>query len=220
MATRASVAPGRWLTVADCDRVESKYIREAVQALLYGSEKHPFAESTDYDVLLENGPRLAPKAVFGVAARRALGLDVQPSHFRGGEGTPCFRLIRSAGFPIVPKGGDGDVPPDPDQSKWIEGDARLETHVRYERDQNTVRDKKRAFRDKHDGRLGCEKCGCFPVEYYGKESGDACIEVHHKVPLSDLGIRQTTLADLMCVCANCHRVLHHELRTKAKEEMK
>ena len=212
METRTSLAPGRWLIGADFDRVESKCIREAVQALGNGSEKHPFAESTDYDVLLEDGTRLASKAVFGVAARRALGLDVQPKHFQGGEGTPCFRIIRAAGFPIVPKGGDGDVPPDPDQSKWIEGDARRETHIRYERDQNAVRKKKQAFRDKHEGRLGCEKCGCFPVEYYGKKSGEACIEVHHKVPLSVLGTRQTTLDDLMCVCANCHRMLHHELR--------
>ena len=118
----------------------------------------------------------------------------------------------------MPKGGDGDVPPDPDQSKWIEGDARRETHIRYERDQNAVRKKKQAFRDKHEGRLGCEKCGCFPVEYYGKESGEACIEVHHKVPLSVLGHgrqRWTTSCAyaptaIGCCTTNCEPNLRRE----------
>ena len=213
METRESLAPGQWLTTEDHERVKSKYIREAVQVLLKGSVKHPFAESTGYDVLLKDGTRLAPKAVFGVAAQRALNLDIRPSHFRGGEGTPCFRIIRMAGFAIVPKGRDGNVPSS-EQSEWIEGDPRRETHIRYERDQKAVQNKKKAFRDENEGRLGCERCGCFPVEYYGDESGEACIEVHHKVPLKDIGIRQTTLDDLMCICANCHRVLHHKLRAQ------
>ena len=213
MGTRESLAPGQWLTATDHERVESKYIREAVQVLLKGSTTHPFAESTGYDVLLEDGTRLAPKAVFGVAARSALNRDIQPGDFRGGEGTPCFRIIRTSGFAIVPKGGDGNVS-SPEQSEWIEGDARRETHIRYERDQRAAKQKKQAFRDENEGRLGCEMCGCFPVEYYGEECGEACIEVHHKVPMKDLGKRRTTLDDLMCVCANCHRVLHHKLRSQ------
>ena len=127
MVTTESLAPGQWLTATDHEKVEKKYIREVVQVLLKGSTKHPFAESTGYDVLLEDGTRLAPKAVFGVAARRALNLDIRPSHFRGGEGTPCFRLTRTAGFAIVPKGGDGHVPL-PESCEWIEGDVRRKLH--------------------------------------------------------------------------------------------
>ena len=218
METEVGLAPGRRLRREDFWRVNSEHIREAVQALLGGSEDHPFAESTDYDVLLDDGTRLAPKAVFGVAARRTLRLDLGPPHFKGGDDTPCFRFIRAAGFAIVPKGGDEAVLPDPDQSSWIEGNARRESHIRYERDPKAVRKKKQAFRDKHGGRLGCEECELFPVEHYGKESGEACIEVHHRVPLADLGKRRTTLDDLMCVCANCHRILHHEMRAQTKRE--
>lgn len=218
METDVGLAPGRKLRREDFERVDSEQIRVAVQALLDGSEGHPFAESTDYDVLLDDGKRLAPKAVFGVAARRALELDLGPPHFNGGEEEPCFRIIRAAGFAIVPKGGDGYVPPDAAQSSWIEGDARRESHIRYERDPKAVRRKKQAFRNKHGGRLGCEVCELIPDEHYGKESGEACIEVHHTVPLAELGKRRTTLDDLMCVCANCHRILHHELRAQSKKE--
>ena len=193
-------------------------MRSAIRSLLEGREEHPFAESTKYDVLLGDGSRLAPKAVLGIAVRRALGLDAGTSHFRGGEGTPCFKIIRAAGLAIVPKGGDSDLPLDPEQSAWLEGGARRETHIRYERDPKTVRKKKQAFRDAHEGRLGCEECGCFPAEEYGRASGEACIEVHHTVPLAELGRRKTTLKDLKCVCANCHRILHRELREQDRRE--
>ena len=208
--------PGRWLTVEDFNRINSKHFEDAVHALVAGEEDHPFGESTDYDVLLENGKRLAPKAVLGIAARRALNLDnVQPSHFRGGEGTPCFKTIRRLGYLIVPKGGDGKVPLDPDQSKWIEGDPVRESHLRYERNPKAVREKKDIMLKEY-GRLICEECKFDPVEYYRKQSGNACIEVHHTVPLAEVGRRETSIEDLMCVCANCHRVLHHEMRlTKA-----
>lgn len=218
METEADLAPGRWLRRNDYERVKSADISEAVQAVRDNSVEHPFGKSTDYDLLLDDGTRLAPKAVFGVAARRTLGLDLGPPHFRGGEDTPCFRVIREAGFAIVPKGGDGNVPPDPDEKSWIEGNPRRESHIRYERDPEAVRSKKQAFRDEHEGRLGCEECGMYPVEHYEKESAEACIEVHHKVRLGELGRRKTTLDDLMCICANCHRILHHEMRVQAKRE--
>lgn len=215
MGVETKLAPGRWLSRADFDRVSSEHIREAVRAILEDSVDHPFAESTDYDVLLEDGARLPPKAVFGIAARRVLGLNILPGHFRGGDRQPCFRVIRDAGYAIVPKGGDGNVPPDPAQSKWIEGDAMRETHIRYERDPKAVREKKKVFKDEHDGQLGCERCGTFPIKDCGEQFGEACIEVHHKLPLAELGRRETKLDDLMCVCANCHRILHYELRVQS-----
>lgn len=105
--------PGRVLSNSDFERVKRNHIRDAIRALKAGLENHPFAESTHYDVLLDSGRRLAPKAVFGVAARRALGLDLRPKHFRGGERTPCFRAIRAAGYKIVPKKKDGNMPKGP-----------------------------------------------------------------------------------------------------------
>ena len=49
---------------------------------------------------------------------------------------------------------------------------------------------------------------------YGAELGDACIEVHHQVmQMADMppGYR-SRLEELTCLCANCHRVTHRELK--------
>ena len=180
--------------------------------LVEGIVNHLLSESTDYDVLLADGRRLAPKALFGVAASRALNLDVRPGHFRGGEGTPRFRAIRAAEFRIVPKAAEGDVPAPPEERNWIEGGPMRGWHLRYERNPGAAREKKQAFRKAHSGRLECERCGLVPSELAVETWGEACIEVHHKVPLAELGRRETSIDDLMCVCANCHRTLHHQLR--------
>jgi putative restriction endonuclease len=88
------------------NRVNSKHIIEAVEKLVGGAEIQDYGPSTDYDVVLEDGTRLAPKAVFGHAATKALGFTVLPRHFVGGSGTPCFKAIQAAGYEVVPKGAD------------------------------------------------------------------------------------------------------------------
>ena len=211
MGTETVQSPSRWLTREDFERVGAEHIQEAVRALVNGTVDHPFADSTDYDVITADGIRLAPKALFGVAAKQALGIEVRPKDFRGGEGTPCFKTIRAAGLNIVPKQHGRGVPSDPVDA-WIEGDPKRREHLRYERNPKAVLRKKKAFREEH-GQLRCEECGLVPVEKYGDEIGDACIEVHHKIPLAILRkSRKTRLEDLMCVCANCHRVIHHKMR--------
>jgi hypothetical protein len=75
----------------------------AVEQLRDPSFKHRFGPSVDFDLVLDTGERLPPKAVFGIAASAALGFEVQPKHFSGGRGTPCFRILEEAGFTIVPK---------------------------------------------------------------------------------------------------------------------
>ena len=164
----------------------------AIRSLLEGSEEQSLAESTKYDALLDDGSRLVPKADLGIAVRWALGLDVGASHFRGGQGTPCFKIIRAAGLAIVPKGGDGDLPLDPEQLAWLEGGARRETHIGYERDPKAVRMKKQTCRDEHEGRLECEQCGCYAAEEHGRASGQECVEVHHTVPLGYVRVTRRT----------------------------
>ena len=68
MDARADDASGGWLTDTESKRVVGEHIREAAMALQEGSANHRFAASTDYDVVLANGTRLPPKALFGVAA--------------------------------------------------------------------------------------------------------------------------------------------------------
>ena len=208
MSTGAELPAGHWLTGTDVRRVSHKYIRDAAGLLLDGAVTHAFAESTDYDVVLQDGRCLAPKALFGVAARLALGVDVRPRHFRGGEGTPCFSAIRAAGFRVVPKAVDGGLPVPAEERKWVEGDARRGWHLRYERDPRAVMEKKAAFRKAHGGRLECERCGLVPDGSGVGAWGESCIEVHHTIELAVVGRRETTVDDLVCVCANCHRMLH------------
>ena len=82
-------------------------ILDAVKALDRG-ESHPFGPSTFYD-LLEGGRRYPPKAVVGLAARRALGRILRPDEFSGGQESWAFRLLRDRGFQIVDKEAKNSV---------------------------------------------------------------------------------------------------------------
>ena len=95
-----------------------------------------------------------------------------------------------------------------------EGDKKRISHLKRERQSGLANAKKQAFIDIH-GRLFCERCLVDPIDAYGK-LGNACIEVHHIVPLSDENrIPETKLDDLQCLCANCHRVVHREMKESA-----
>ncbi len=63
------------------------------------------------------------------------------------------------------------------------------------------------------GYLQCERCKLIPSQALGPH-GDAVVEVHHAgIAVSDMEPGQITrLADLMCLCANCHRIVHRETR--------
>ncbi len=102
--------------------------------------------------------------------------------------------------------------PDPADREWSEGNPYVVTHILRERASGLVMAKKCQVIKEH-GNLLCERCGMDPAAVYGESVGDACIEVHHKLPLSaGNNIRKTRLKDLMCVCANCHRIIHREIR--------
>ena len=201
------------LTADTLRRIAPRHLHRAVHRLLEGDVDHPFGKSTGYDLVTPNGRRLPPKAAFGLAIEEALGISVRPNDFYGGEHTPCFAAIRRAGYRITRKEEDSPVPPqDPEESAWIEGDRRRVSHLTIERSASAVRSKKNAVRREY-GQLICEQCGFVPTDNYGLDEADACIEVHHTMPLVDLdSCVSTRLRDLICVCANCHRVLHARLR--------
>ena len=83
--------------------------------------------------------------------------------------------------------------------------------ITLERAPDLAQMKKRRFRELH-GHLFCERCGLVPSQNLGP-FGDACIEVHHNtVAVAEMdGKTRTRLADLQCLCANCHRIVHREL---------
>lgn len=96
-------------------------------------------------------------------------------------------------------------PPDIEAESW-EGNPKMVTHLRRERDQSLARKKKTQFRQQY-GRLFCEACG---NEYviHGKLS-ESAFEVHHRRKLGDLKqAAATKLSDLGILCASCHRVIH------------
>ena len=196
-------------------KVTPEYIWEAVQVLLQGAHADGYRPSVDYDLLADDGVRLAPKQVFGLAATAALGTDIKPVHFTGGMGTVCFELLEAAGYKIIPKDEQVEsveIPPDTEEREWAEGQVKLVYHLKRERSPGLSKAKKAAFIKKH-GRLFCEKCGTDPIEAYG-DLGAACIEVHHEaIQVADMGEEhKTTLDQLRCLCANCHRIVHRKLK--------
>ena len=198
-------------------KVTPEYIWEAVQILLQGSNADGYRSSVDYDLLVDGGVRLAPKQVFGLAATAALEMDIKPFHFTGGVGTVCFELLEVAGYKIVPKGQQVEsveIPTDIEDKEWAEGQVKLVYHLRRERSPGLSKAKKASFIKEH-GRLFCEECGADPIEVYG-DVGAACIEVHHEaIHVADMGDEhKTTLDQLRCLCANCHRIVHHMLKLR------
>lgn len=196
-------------------RVTAEYIWRAAQDLIGEMVSPGFAESTDYDLVIDEDHRLPPKAVFGLAATRALGFQVRPKHFTGGVDSICFQLLEDAGFRIVPKGTSTADPPLPvlqEDRMWAEGQPKLVAHLRRERAPGLSNAKRDEFKQQH-GRLYCERCKMDPVKTYGVEHGEACIEVHHRaVQVSQMAAGHLTdLKDLQCLCASCHRVVHREL---------
>lgn len=202
--------------------VTAAHVFNAVQRLLGGEvDLGPFGPSTDYDLIVGNNERLPPKAVFGLAATDALGFTVLPKHFSSGEGSLCFRILRKSGYAIVDKGAT-DPTPSPtlssDELEQCEGKPRLVVHMVRERGKGLREAKKAQFRKEHSGRLYCERCEIDPVAHYNSPHAEACIEVHHDaVQVKDMAEDHVTrLEDLKCLCANCHRLVHREMRHSAQ----
>lgn len=75
---------------------------------------------------------------------------------------------------------------------------------------------------KKHGSIKCMICGFDFEEIYG-EAGRNFIEVHHIKPLSDMKEKTEVNpeTDLVCICANCHRIIHrHRDKIYSMEEMK
>jgi len=215
---KGSRSPNR-LPVLAFNPIGADHILEAVQLLLSGYVDHPFGSSTDYDLIAMEGNRLPPKAVFGIAAKLATGVEVLPKHFTAGETSLCFRVLRQAGYQIVPKEQHVEVTPPLSESdqEWTEGRTKLVTHLVRERAKGLAQAKRSKFKREH-GKLFCERCKLDPVKVYGSVDGEACIEVHHNdVHVSNMEEgHKTRLEALQCLCANCHRFVHKQLKASLR----
>lgn len=115
------------------------------------------------------------------------------------------RLIENGYIPPIPD--IDDVLSEKEEESVLEGNARLSTHIRRERDRDIIQKKKAAVLQQ-EGKLCCEACGFDFNAVYGEHGENFC-EVHHIVPLSKAdGVVKTTLEDLAIVCSNCHRMIH------------
>ena len=100
-----------------------------------------------------------------------------------------------------------------------EGKLRTRFHKVRERNTKTVKKKKEDFLKKN-GRLYCEVCGFDFVKEYGSR-GDGFIECHHTKFLSDYDEpTKTSIADLVLLCSNCHRMIHRKKPWLSVNELK
>lgn len=101
----------------------------------------------------------------------------------------------------------GDVLQSIAENEFPEGALLYRQHLARERNANLVRCVKLRAKLIH-GCLCCEACNFNFHEVYG-EVGDDYIECHHTVPVSELlPGSKTDIADVVLLCANCHRVVH------------
>lgn len=90
----------------------------------------------------------------------------------------------------------------------FEGDEYYRLHREKERDPSIRRAKLEEFVKKHE-KLFCEICHFSFSDCYGV-LGTNLIEIHHLTPVAEMkSSHKTTLDQLMCVCSNCHLVLHN-----------
>lgn len=100
-----------------------------------------------------------------------------------------------------------------------EGRKKLVTHIKKERNQTIINQKKRYVLNS-TGHLRCEICNFSFKDVYGDIGSDFC-EVHHINPLSETNDQtETSLDDLAIVCSNCHRMIHRIKPAPSIDEFK
>ena len=66
-----------------------------------------------------------------------------------------------------------------------------------------------------DADYRCQACGLVPSQTYDGRK-DGCLEAHHLQPLASSQAKEVEVGpnDLVCLCANCHRMIHHKISAK------
>jgi 5-methylcytosine-specific restriction protein A len=89
---------------------------------------------------------------------------------------------------------------------YAEGRVSYAIHKRIERNSQLIKEVKAKYLYEK-GELRCNACNFSFLEKYG-DVGKKFIEVHHTLPVSEAGERNTKIDDCVIVCSNCRRMLH------------
>jgi 5-methylcytosine-specific restriction protein A len=105
--------------------------------------------------------------------------------------------------------GDVEIIDDDQDDDYEAAEGKVLTALHHRRGRNrTIVRRRKENALKETGELRCEGCEMTFEERYG-DVGQGFIEVHHTRPVHELRPGdKTTLADLVLVCANCHRMIH------------
>jgi hypothetical protein len=200
----------------------AEHVWLAVQRLRKMPEENSSAVVGDYELIVDDELRLSPQLVFKLAASEVVDSAVRSNWSHVKNTRQINGVLKNAGFAIVRRGAHREneaIPISEDDRAWAEGRPKLILHLKRERAAGLARAKKQNFRRKH-GKLLCERCGLDPILAFGSVTGEACIEVHHKrVHIRQMGDgHQTSLDDVECLCANCHRIVHALLKSEFKQK--
>lgn len=202
----------------DLDAISADQVWMAMQQMAASSGATP-PSTRAFDLVTEDGRRLDPASVLNLAARQTVREELREDALGELSDNEIARRLAAFGHVLVPQGeavATDALPVTAEDREWCEGEPKRVTHLRRERAAGLAKAKKSAFVREH-GRLFCERCELDPIERFGGEVGEACIEVHHRRTLVSgmLNGHLTVLEDLQCLCANCHRIVHAELRVAA-----
>lgn len=193
----------------ELEKVSYHHILKAIDFLQSHKKYANFKSAKSCYLIYPQCHPMAVKMVFGKALSICRnGELIRPFHFNS---RTAIKILTMHGFECV--NTHPARSPDNDHANHIalEGRKRLKQHFVRERNSALSARKKKMFKLKH-GYLFCELCGLEPIQVYG-DLGEDCIEVHHRTPLySRTEECETTLQDLQCLCANCHRIEHALMR--------
>lgn len=214
------------------DRLSKAHLDDAIEALLSGSVEPDFGSTTDYSILLDDGTKLPPKTIVGLALEGMLGEPVNWRQFRGGKDTPAFAVLREHGFTIIHERADELAAQSPkidppeaveealggqklseEDKTFVEGSVKRASHLRRERNSELIATFKAAILRDH-GKFRCERCDRDWIDEYGPEVAKACFEAHHAVTqVAEMNPgHESKPEDLQLLCANCHRAVHREMK--------
>ncbi|TIL38589.1 HNH endonuclease [Mesorhizobium sp.] len=108
------------------------------------------------------------------------------------------RLIKSA--------IDAPIEPEIDDTAEEFYEGRLLTRQHLFRERNP-RIRKRLLATRMPGGFSCDICDQ-SFDYLPHLLREAAFEIHHIVPIAEIGERHARLADMALVCACCHRLIH------------